>query len=388
MTSFFMGKLDTESQQRVDRTVTDLVADHERQGGHLCLDQVERMIDKRNLNGSASLAVYQSLSERGIDIVEVGLEVVCPSRTQSGGLRRRFTEAIFSEALSHPVLSAAEEVELGRRIELARRLEADISAGRMLPTSETDKVCRRGNDARIKFVLHNIRLVHRISRRYVGISGIPASDLLQEGTIGLMRAVDLFDHTKGFKFSTYATWWIRQAITRSITDRGPTVRLPVHLAQKLTKLRRAERRLMQATGSRPSTQDIADDLGWNPEKVARLQAVSRIGVVSIDAPKNEENETGSIIDTIAAETPGPEEIVVARDLGLYLRRAMDELKPREKTVLMKRFGFDDGNPMTLEQIGEEFGVTRERIRQIEAKALKNLRHPLRSGPLKVFVEHV
>jgi RNA polymerase primary sigma factor len=383
-----MAELDAEAQQTVERTVIDLLADHERQGDRLSLDQVERLIDERNLSSTASLAVYQSLSEHGIVIAEDTPGTERPSRIAGESTRTAVPiGAIFSDALCHSVLSPAEEVELGRRIELARQLEADMSAGEVAASAETDRILQRGDEARIAFVLHNIRLVHAIARRYGGISGIPVADLLQEGTIGLMRAVELFDHTKGFKFSTYATWWIRQAITRSIIDRGPTIRLPVHLAEKLTKLRRAERRLTQATSSRPSVQDIADELDWKPENVARLQAVSRIGVISLDAPKDEEKGSGTIVDTIVSETPGPEDIAVARDLGLYLRRAMEGLKPRERIIIMKRFGFDDGNPKTLEQLGEEFGVTRERIRQIEAKALKHLRHPLRSRPLKVFVEH-
>jgi RNA polymerase primary sigma factor len=383
-----MVELDEVAQQTVDRAVTDLVSDHARQGGYLSLDQVERMIDKRDLEGAASLAVYRSLSERGIDITEVALPNSRIDRRTNGSERTTGTNGpIFSEALSHSLLSAAEEIELGRRIEHARKLEADISSDRVTSGLETDRVLQRGDEARIEFVLHNIRLVHGIARRYGGFSGIPTSDLLQEGTIGLMRAVEMFDHTKGFKFSTYATWWIRQAITRSIVDRGPTIRLPVHLAEKLTKLKRSERRLTQTTGSRPSVQDIADDLDWKPENVARLQGVARIGVILLDAPKDEESGTGAIADSVPAETPDPEEIAVARDLGMYLRRAMESLKPRERIILIKRFGFDDGNPKTLEEIGGEFGVTRERIRQIESKALKYLRHPLRSRPLKVFMEH-
>lgn len=381
-------ELAPEVQQIVQRTVTDLVADHERQDGHLSLDQVERLIDKRDLNGAASLAVFQGLSERGIDIAEASARDGRPGRVRGDGTPVAGpTGAIFPDALSHSLLSPAEEVELGRRIDLARTLEADVASGNLAASAETDNVLRRGDEARTDFVLHNIRLVHTIARRYSAISGIPISDLLQDGVIGLMRAVELFDHTKGFKFATYATWWIRQAIRRSIIDRGATIRLPVHVAERLAKLRRVERRLTQTTGSLPTVQDIADELDWAPEDVARLQAVSQIGVVSLDAPKDEEEGSGAILDTIAAETPGPEDIVVARDLGACLRRAMESLKPRERLVLMKRFGFDDGNPKTLEQIGNEFGVTRERIRQIEVKALRRLRHPFRSNALKAFIEH-
>ena len=380
-----IAEMDAETALSVERAVNDLMADFARQDGCLTLDQVERMIDKRELGGPAGLAVYSALSESGVSIAdgdedEGGQDSAKSSRTKSPD------GSIFAGALSHRLLTSNEEIDLGRRIEMARKLEAEIAAGIVDVSSETERILRRGDEARMKFVLHNVRLVHGIARRYSGLNGFPISDLLQEGMIGLMRSIELFDHTKGFKFSTYAVWWVRQAVTRAITDKGSTIRLPVHLAEQLTRLRRVERRLLRTTGSNPSVQDVADEMNWTREKVARMQSVSRIGVISLDAPRGGDEDSPSLVDIMPADTPSPEDVVVANDLGHYLRVVMNKLKPRERLILIKRFGFEDGNPRTLEEIGAEFGVTRERIRQIEAKALEFLRHPIRAGPLKVFVD--
>ena len=379
------AELDAERAQAVARAVSDLMADFTRQGGRLDLDQVERMIDKRDLSSAAGLAVYSALSENGISIAENDEEETGSEATRPAN-GRNSDGSIFAGALSHRLLTATEEVELGRRIEIARRLEAEVAAGTVAPSVETERVLHRGDEARMKFVLHNVRLVHGIARRYSGVSRFPVSDLLQEGMIGLMRSVELFDHTKGFKFSTYATWWIRQAVTRAITDKGSTIRLPVHLAEQLNRLRRAEQRLLRMNGAQPSVQDVADEMDWSIEKVVRMQSVSRIGVISLDSTKSDDDGAPTLVDIIPADAPSPEDVVVANDLGLYLRVVMNKLKPRERLILIKRFGFGDGNPRTLEEIGAEFGVTRERIRQIEAKALEYLRHPVRAGPLRVFVD--
>ena len=260
-----------------------------------------------------------------------------------------------------PLLTADEEIDIAKRME-----EGDVAA-------------------RKKLVEANLRLVVSIAKRYVG-RGMLFLDLIQEGNLGLIKAVEKFDHTKGYKFSTYATWWIRQAITRAIADQARTIRIPVHMVETINKTIRVSRQLLQELGHDPSAEEIAAEMDMPVEKVRDILKIAQ-EPVSLETPIGEEEDSklGDFLpDEDASE---PSEAASFSLLREQLEEVLDTLAPREKKVLELRFGIVDGRTRTLEEVGKEFNVTRERIRQIEAKALRKLRHPVRSQPLRSYYEN-
>ncbi|ASA23592.1 RNA polymerase sigma factor RpoD [Paenibacillus donghaensis] len=323
---------------------------------------------------------YEQLSDLGIEVVNENDEEVTTLRPSEDNENNENEEFSFDDDLSLPpgikindpvrmylkeigrvpLLSADDEVELAMRIK-----NGDEEAKRRLAEA-------------------NLRLVVSIAKRYVG-RGMLFLDLIQEGNMGLIKAVEKFDHNKGFKFSTYATWWIRQAITRAIADQARTIRIPVHMVETINKLIRVSRQLLQELGREPSPEEIAAEMELTVEKVREIMKIAQ-EPVSLETPIGEEDDShlGDFIED--QEALAPADAAAYELLKEQLEDVLDTLTEREENVLRLRFGLDDGRTRTLEEVGKVFGVTRERIRQIEAKALRKLRHPSRSKRLKDFLE--
>ncbi|MEY9850932.1 RNA polymerase primary sigma factor [Leifsonia sp. EB41] len=286
-----------------------------------------------------------------------------------------------------PLLNAAEEVELAMRIEAGLFAEDKLANTPNMPKElerELRWVARDGQRAKSHLLGANLRLVVSLAKRYTG-RGMQFLDLIQEGNLGLIRAVEKFDYTKGFKFSTYATWWIRQAITRAMADQARTIRIPVHMVEVINKLARVQRQMLQDLGREPTPEELSKELDMTPEKVIEVQKYGR-EPISLHTPLGEDgdSEFGDLIEDTEAVVPA--DAVGFTMLQKQLESLLDSLSEREAGVIRMRFGLGDGMPKTLDQIGDTFGVTRERIRQIESKTMAKLRHPSRSQSLRDYLE--
>lgn len=341
--------------------------------GMLSYKEIADSLQGIELSSEQADDVYQSLEDLGIKIEgkiidltefdedsEEEVEIVDEATMLKGVSVDDPVRMYLKEIGKVPLLSASEEIVLAQRME-----EGDEQAKRALAEA-------------------NLRLVVSIAKRYVG-RGMQFLDLIQEGNMGLIKAVEKFDYRKGYKFSTYATWWIRQAITRSIADQARTIRIPVHMVETINKLIRVSRQLLQELGREPLPEEIAKEMGMDEEKVREIIKISQ-EPVSLETPIGEEEDShlGDFLPD--HEVQAPAEAATFTMLKEQLIEVLGTLTPREQKVLRLRFGLDDGRSRTLEEVGKEFDVTRERIRQIEAKALRKLRHPSRSKKLKDFLE--
>jgi len=336
-----------------------------RKKGFLLYDEIVKAIPAVEQNTEESERVFNLLQEMEIAVKDTEEE----EEEQEKATELEPLEGIsiddpvrmyLKEIGRVPLLTAQEEVELAKRME------------------------RGDEEAKRKLIEANLRLVVAIAKKYVG-RGMLFLDLIQEGNLGLIRAVEKFDWRKGFKFSTYATWWIRQAITRALADQARTIRIPVHMVETINKLVRVSRQLLQQKGREPTPEEIAEEMKLPVERVREIMKIAQ-EPISLETPIGEEEDShlGDFIED--AEALAPAEAASYTMLKEQLEGVLETLTARERNVLKLRFGLEDGRPRTLEEVGREFGVTRERIRQIEAKALRKLRHPSRSKRLKDFIE--
>ena len=282
-----------------------------------------------------------------------------------------------------PLLTGDEEIKLAIMMSEGEAVK-DMVPSTPEEALEKSKKTQDALKARNRLIEANLRLVVSIAKKYVG-RGMQFLDLIQEGNLGLMKAVEKFDYTKGFKFSTYATWWIKQSITRAIADQARTIRIPVHMVETINKVGRIQRQLLQELGQEPTAEQIAEKMGCSVEKIYEIQRISQ-DPVSLEKPIGEE-EDSRLVDFIEDhDTPSPAALAESNMLKEKINEVLAMLTPRENEVIRRRYGLDDGKPKTLEEVGKEFNVTRERIRQIEAKALRKLRHPNRAKKLKDFID--
>ncbi|HEV2452155.1 MAG TPA: RNA polymerase sigma factor RpoD [Streptosporangiaceae bacterium] len=374
--------------------LADLVSLGRERGG-VSMADVAAAFDRPDLPPDAVEGVLRLLADEGVDLLDTSVEDVEELRKGDPDTGRRASPGdlvrIYLREIGRvPLLTAEDEVELAKQIEAGlfaeeklRGLPAWASYPPGVRAEDLEQLVADGIRAKQRLIEANLRLVVSIAKRYIG-RGLIFLDLIQEGNLGLIRAVEKFDYTKGYKFSTYATWWIRQAITRAIADQARTIRIPVHMVETINKLARVQRQLHQDFGREASIKEIAAEMGIEVQRVAEIQCVAQ-EPVSLQSPIGEEDsDLGDFIED--ADAVVPMEAAAFIMLQDQLDGILDSLSRREQTIIQLRFGLTDGHPRTLEEVGREFGVTRERIRQIESKTLAKLRHPSRAQMLREYLD--
>ena len=402
----------------VDRSEWHLLILRGQTAGQLLAEDVAQVLRHVELTADTLQAVYGTLAQLGIDVDESVAEVEDDDTPRHGAQREivlddEDVERLLSrrrrrrgqkrtvrveggtsdtvrlylrEIGQVDLLSTEDERRLAKLIEEGHHAAQKVDEGVTDATEQRMlmRCVQRGERAKSELTQANLRLVVSIAKRYSG-RGMQLLDLIQEGNLGLMRAVDKFDHTKGFKFSTYATWWIRQAITRSIADQARTIRIPVHMVEHMNRLTRMRRQMHQELEREPTVEELAEKVGMTPQRVREIQRYS-LDPLSLDSPVGEEDES-NLADFIKDDTiDGPADAAAKAMLHEAVEQVLGELSEREQEIVRMRFGLDGGQAKTLEEVGKAFGVTRERIRQIEAKTLAKLRHPQRSQRLREFLE--
>ena len=360
-----------------------------RQRGFLVMSEIQQELEDAEAPPESFDEVFVALRERRVVLKEDSDDLLAATAL-SGDELVHVSDPVrmyLQEIGRYPLLTPQQEVELAMQMETGLRAEEKLEAGGELGSAERtilDRAVRQADRARKRLVEANLRLVVSIAKKYVG-RGLGLLDLIQEGNLGLIRAVEKFDYRKGFKFSTYATWWIRQAVTRALADQGRTIRVPVHMVETINKLAQSQRALMQDLGREPTIGEIASELELEPSKVTELRRIA-LDPVSLETPLGEEDDStlADFVEDTDAEVPV--EAASFRLLQDYLGLALEDLNERERQVLIMRFGLADGKVRTLEEVGAYFKVTRERIRQIETKALAKLRQPARARKLEGYLE--
>jgi RNA polymerase primary sigma factor len=373
-----------------DLAVLERLTQRGRQRGFLVMTEIQQELEDAKATADAFDEVFVALQERDVAIREDSNDALAATALSSDELVHVSdpVRMYLQEIGRYPLLKPQQEVELAMQMEGGLRADDKLdgeSAG-LSPDERVilERAVRSAGQARRRLVEANLRLVVSIAKKYVG-RGLSLLDLIQEGNLGLIRAVEKFDYRKGFKFSTYATWWIRQAVTRALADQARTIRVPVHMVETINKLARAQRVLMQDLGREPTIEEISLEMEMEPDRVSELRRIAQ-DPVSLETPLGEEDDStlGDFVEDTDAEVPI--EAASFRLLQEYLNLALEGLHDRERQVLIMRFGLHDGKVRTLEEVGSHFNVTRERIRQIETKALAKLRQPARARRLEGYLE--
>ncbi len=385
-------------RREIDEKAVDALFERAEAQGYLTIEDLMEVFPEGDEDIEGLSAIMLQLRRQGVEIFDQESfdEVVLRSeedtkpikRTELTQVRSDDTVGLYLREMSRvPLLTLDEEQFLAKRIEVGRaarielaKFENDFSAERR---NELRLLLRDGEQAWEHLIKANTRLVVSVAKKYMG-RGVPFLDLIQEGNLGLMKAVEKFDYTRGFRFSTYATWWIRQSITRSIADQGRTIRIPVHMIDRIRELYKVSHSLEQKLGRKPFVQEIAGEMHLDVSKVQWMMRVSWLPL-SLETPVGDEDDSELGMFVEDEETPSPMEATYKSMLRDKVDEVLNTLSPREARILRLRFGLDSGRPYTLEEVGEKFGLTRERIRQIEGKALRQLRHPHKARQLKDFL---
>lgn len=364
-----------------------------RQRGYVTFDEIQGLVPNPDESVEAIDSVYAALADANIPVRDSAEDDTTQTTID---LDEGLSDALLGDSVrlylreigQVPLLTADQEKRLAQAIERGQKAEQKLASGEYGPSEKRVLMAQKaaGDDARQQMAAANLRLVVSIAKRYRD-RGLPLLDLIQEGSLGLLRAIEKFDHDKGFKFSTYATWWIKQALSRALADQSRLVRLPVHLGETLNRIQAARRQLTQSLGREPNDSELAQFISMSEEKLRELRRTAQ-DPVSLATPVGEEADS-----TLADFIPDPhaldaDDAAASGMLRQQIATALDQLTERERRVLELRYGLTDGQPRTLEEVGKAFGVTRERVRQIEVKALRKLRHPRLGKLLKDYLDQI